>query len=160
MDRGQRDCFLYFLPAGGAGADARNDHVLYGISFEFSQLDEELVWCFAARFGEYWDRYQLLTEQERTQAALAEMRYDSYNRLLESERRAAVRAAESQSTALLHEAKGVYTSAILLLHDARDASPAQRTRLRLNDAYRSCRPGRSVSTGLNFWTSLLPAQWT
>jgi signal transduction histidine kinase len=100
-----------------------------GFPYHFSYLDEGLVWCFAARFGEYWDRYRLLADQARTQAALDEMRFINHNRLVESQKHAALRAAETQSATLLHEAKGVYTSAILLLDQARSASPSMRIKL-------------------------------
>ncbi len=100
-----------------------------GFYYHFSELDEASLWCFAARFAAYWDRFQVLTEKEKTEAELEDIRFVHHNRLLDSARQAAVRASESQLTGLLHESKGTYTSAILLLVEARDAAPAERLRL-------------------------------
>jgi signal transduction histidine kinase len=100
-----------------------------GFPYVFSDLDEALLWSLSARFASYWDKCQVIAEKEKAEADLEEIRYDYQNRLLESARQAAVRSAETQSTGLLHESKGTYTSAILTLDDAREAAPAERLRL-------------------------------
>ena len=100
-----------------------------GFVYSFSELDEAIIWSLSARFAAFWERHQVLAEKERAEYELESIRYDHQNRLLESARQAAVRASELQLTGVLHESKGTYTSAILLLAQARDAAPAERIRL-------------------------------
>ena len=93
-----------------------------GFVYEFSELDEAILWCFAARFAFFLDRYHVMVDKAETEAELEETK-------AESARRVAFRASERQLTGLLHESKGVYTESILLLKRAIQSSIGERTRL-------------------------------
>ena len=127
LDNGLKSCISCPLVARGRTLGTVTFYS--GFRYRFSELHESLVWCFAARFAAYWDRCQVLLDKEKTEADLEDIRYDHHIRLIESGRQAAVRASESQMTGILHECKGTYTSAILLLDEARDATPSERLKL-------------------------------